>query len=76
MEANTILELVGSYGFPVLCCIYMMTTMNKTLKEHTEKTSEMMSSLQTSLTSNTEAINHLSTFITSFIKPAGSDNDE
>lgn len=76
MDIATIGELISTYGFPILCCIYMMTTMNKTLKEHTEKTAEMMSAMKESLTSNTDAINQLTLFINSFVKPTGVDDDE
>lgn len=69
MDINTLAELISTYGFPILCCFYMMTTMNKTLQEHTQKTAEMMNTMSTSLASNTDAINQLTLFINSFVSP-------
>lgn len=74
MDVTTIAELISTYGFPILCCVYMMTTMNKTLQQHTEKTQEMMNTMSTSLTSNTDAINQLTLFINSFVTKTGEGN--
>ena len=38
---ETITQLVGSLGFPIICCGYMMITMNKTLKADTEATAKL-----------------------------------
>lgn len=38
MEYTELVQFVGSIGFPIVCCWYMMTTMNKTLSANTEAT--------------------------------------
>lgn len=35
MEFN-ITDLISSVGFPIVCCIYMMTTNTKIVKENTD----------------------------------------
>ena len=34
-------QFIGSYGFPIVCCAYMMITMNKTLEKNTESTNKL-----------------------------------
>ncbi len=44
VELVQILEqFIGSYGFPIACCAYMMITMNKTLEKNTESTNNLCS---------------------------------
>lgn len=33
MDANSIMQVVGSVGFPIVCCIYLITTMQQELKD-------------------------------------------
>lgn len=35
MDENTIMSLVGSLGFPIVCCYFMWRYINTTLKEFT-----------------------------------------
>lgn len=35
MEFELVSQLIGSLGFPIVCCGYMMVTNNKTIKELT-----------------------------------------
>lgn len=35
MDVNTITQLVGSLGFPIIACGYMMVKMNKTIEQNT-----------------------------------------
>lgn len=35
MDVSAISQLIGSLGFPIVCCSYMMVTNNKTIKELT-----------------------------------------
>lgn len=41
MDVTVITQLIGSLGFPIVCCGYMMLTMNKTLKENTNVTNKL-----------------------------------
>lgn len=36
MEIEMIVQLIGSLGFPIAMCIYMMYSNNKTIKELTD----------------------------------------
>ena len=42
MDVNVITQLIGTVGFPVVCCGYMMVVNNKTLKENTEATNKLV----------------------------------
>lgn len=41
MDFNTISQLIGSLGFPIVCCGYMMLKMNKTIEKNTEVTTKL-----------------------------------
>lgn len=41
MEFAELGQIIGSYGFPAFCCIYMMTTVNKTIEKNTETTNHL-----------------------------------
>lgn len=51
-----IISLIGSVGFPIVCCIMMWYQMLKQQNQHREE----MSELKEVLVKNTEAINRLS----------------
>lgn len=38
MDIGAITQLIGSLGFPIVCCGYMMLKMNKTIEKNTEVT--------------------------------------
>ena len=33
MDVNSVIQAVGSVGFPIVCCIYLIGTMQQELKE-------------------------------------------
>ena len=35
MDINAITQLIGSLGFPIIACGYMMVKMNKTIEQNT-----------------------------------------
>lgn len=41
MDVSIISQLVGSLGFPVVCCGYMMVVINRTMKENTDVTNKL-----------------------------------
>ena len=49
MDIATITQLIGSVGFPIVCCIYLINTNNKTIEE-----------LRKTIENNTEVIIRLS----------------
>lgn len=66
MEASTVLQLIGSYGFPVVACIgmawYVKYITDKNREEMStmrEQHKEEMSNVTTALNNNTLAIQRL-----------------
>ena len=49
MELTELVQLVGSLGFPIAACVYMMVINNKTVKENTEATNKMVHLMETIL---------------------------
>lgn len=56
MDANTIIQLVGSLGFPIVMCGALFWRMVKSDEQHKEE----MDKLSTALNNNTIAITNLS----------------
>lgn len=52
MDVNTIVQLVGSLGFPIVCCGVLFWRMIKSDEQHKEE----MDKISTSLNNNTEAL--------------------
>ena len=52
MEIEFITQLIGSVGFPIACCIYMMVTNNKTIKELTAAVNSLTETMHIILTRN------------------------
>lgn len=52
MDANAIVQLVGSLGFPIVCCGTLFWRMIKSDEQHKEE----MYKIGTSLNNNTEAL--------------------
>lgn len=49
MDANTIMTLVSTLGFPIVCCGALFWYVNKTQKEFTEKMEKSIETLNTSI---------------------------
>lgn len=56
MDANTIIQLVGSLGFPIVACAALFWFMIKSNEQHKEE----MNKLSEALNNNTLAITKLS----------------
>ena len=54
MDITMITQLIGSLGFPVVCCGYMMIVNNKTIKENTAATNKMIGLLETIIKRDTD----------------------
>lgn len=52
MGVNEIIQLVGSLGFPIVCCGVLFWRMIKSDEQHKEE----MDKISTSLNNNTEAL--------------------
>ena len=66
MDAGTITNLIGSFGFPIVACIvmgwyvkYQMDNYNKQLSQITSEHKEEMAQVTTALNNNTIAIEKL-----------------
>lgn len=63
MDANAIASLVGSLGFPIVCCGALFWYQNKTMKEFSEKIEKAVKELSQSISSNTDATTKLVTTV-------------
>lgn len=63
MDANAIASLVGSLGFPIVCCGAMFWYLNKTMKEFSEKIENNLKELSKSIQDNTDATTKLVTTV-------------
>lgn len=52
MDVNAIVQLVGSLGFPIVCCVALFWRMIKSDEQHMEE----MHKISASLNNNTEAL--------------------
>lgn len=55
MDANTITTLVGSLGFPIVCCIALFWYITKLTKQHKDEITELRSAID----NNTNVMNQL-----------------
>lgn len=55
MDANAIMQLVSSLGFPIACCIAMFWQNNKLNESHKAEVSK----LNEAINNNTIALNHI-----------------
>lgn len=63
MDANTVTSLVGSLGFPIVCCGALFWYLNKTMKEFADKIENTLKELSTSINANTDATTKLVTTV-------------
>lgn len=66
MDANAIVQLVSSLGFPIACCIAMFWQNNKLNESHKAEVSK----LNDAINNNTIALNHI------IDKLGGTSNDD
>lgn len=63
MDANTIVSLVGSLGFPIVCCGALFWLQNKTMKEMSDRIESAISELSHAIAENTRATTCLITSV-------------
>lgn len=74
MDANTIMTIVSTLGFPIVCCGALFWYVNKTQKEFTEKMEKSIEALNTSINDmNTTLATLIATV--SVLRKIGGDND-
>lgn len=71
MDINTIVQLVGSLGFPIAMCIYMAYSNNKLNEQHRESEAKLTEIIN----NNTLALTKLSDRIDNIEKLAGKRED-
>lgn len=71
MDANAIASLVGSLGFPIVCCGALFWYQNKTMKEFSEKIEKVVKELSQSISYNTDATTKLVTTVELLTKIGG-----
>ena len=59
MDAGTVLQIVGSYGFPIVACIFMGWFIKYTTDKHREEISRLNEQHRIEMESVTSAINNL-----------------
>lgn len=52
MEAEQIMNLIGNYAFPIVCCIYLIWSNGKEREAHKEE----MAQVTVALNNNTQAL--------------------
>lgn len=63
MDINAIVTLVGSLGFPIVCCGALFYQQNKTMKEFSDKMERTIDKLSDNIIDGTEATNKLITTV-------------
>ena len=71
MDPNAIMQLVGSLGFPIVCCGALFIQQNKTMKEFSDKMENSVKDLSTNIEKNTLAVNTLVTTVSVISKKDG-----
>lgn len=62
-----VFQLIGSYGFPIVCCLIMFYQNHKREQVTQEKHDKALEQLQTVVSENTVVLKELTTLITHFL---------
>lgn len=71
MDPNALASLVGSLGFPIVCCGALFWYQNKTMKEFSDKIETNLKELSKSIQDNTDATSKLVTTVELLTKIGG-----
>lgn len=74
MDVNTLITLVSTLGFPIVCCGALFWYVNKTQKELTEKMEKSIEALNTSINDMNTTLATLITTVSVLHKIGGDDN--
>lgn len=74
MDISQIASLVGSLGFPIVCCGALFWYNNKLISDFTTKIDNSLSDLSKSITDNTTATTKLVTTVELLTKIGGDQN--
>lgn len=76
MDANTIIALVGSLGFPIVACIGMAYFCSKIINNNREDIKEMNTIHTNEMNKITDGINSLTIVIQKLVDKMGCDENE
>lgn len=71
MDPNALASLVGSLGFPIVCCGALFWYQNETMKEFSDKIENNLKELSKSIQDNTDATSKLVTTVELLTKIGG-----
>lgn len=71
MDPNALASLVGSLGFPIVCCGALFWYQNKTMKEFSDKIETNLKELSKSIQDSTDATSKLVTTVELLTKIGG-----
>lgn len=74
MDANTIIQLIGSLGFPIVGCCALFWQQNKTMSDFSDKVEKNMSALSDSIKENSKAVLTLVTTVETISKLGSDEN--
>lgn len=74
MDPNELASLVGSLGFPIVCCGALFWYLNKTMEKFFDKIENNLKELSKSIQDNTEATSKLVTTVELLTKIGGGPN--
>lgn len=74
MDANTIMQLIGSLGFPIVCCGALFWQQNKVMSEFSDRMEKKIDELSDSIKGNTKATTSLVSTVETIAK-IGSDSN-
>lgn len=46
MDLSTVMNLIASVGFPIVCCVFLFDSLNKEREAHKEETKQMTDAVQ------------------------------
>lgn len=76
MDVNAVASLIGSLGFPIVCCGALFWYVNKTMKEFADKIETNISDLSSSIRDNTDATTKLVTTVNLIARIGGEKENE
>ncbi len=75
MDANTIITMVGSLGFPIVACIFMGIFFNKVNENYRQDIKELSTNHRNEMDKVTEAINNNTIVVQKLIDKLDKDGD-
>lgn len=68
MDASTIQSLVGTLGFPIVCCGLLFWQQNKTMKDFSDQIQKSVDALSSAVNQNTNATTNLVATVETLLK--------